>query len=719
VVSSLLALLGVAVVGGPTRDAQAASPTEAYVTQVYQDLLGRAPDAAGSAYWVNLLTSGVPRPAVASALVVSNEYRGLVIGGMYQQYLGRSPDAAGLAYWVGQVGAGMTFEQFQTLLIGSDEYYGGAQKGNGSPSSFVAAMYHDVLGRSVDASGLSYFTGLLNSGWPRPMVVGAVVYSAEHLRSTVNGYYQHFLHRDADSGGLAYWTMQLQAGARDEVIVALIIGSDEYFARSSTAPTTTTTTGPKLLPDLVLTSVSASPVTPQAGQVTNFTATVKNQGNAATPGGVPVGVSFAVDGAQVSWGALQAGGLAPGASIVISTTGTPNGGAWTATAGNHTLGAYVDQNPPGSPPVNRITESNENNNTRSVPFTVTAVCGMTVTTNVVLANDITCPAGATAITVTTAVTIDLNGHTIAGGPATPSDYPQDRGILVQFGSPAGSDVVTVKNGSIRGFSVAMDSYSGLTVDSVRFAGNRQGILVSSSDGAGGFRITKSTFDGAGVDGSSGISFSFGGPPVYIGSNSFANLGSGVSFGFWGPATIENNTFTNAGTAISGDIVNGFTIAHNDVHSSDVGIDLSSEVEQTSVVANTIHDNRIGIRLAASQGALHGGDNDNAIRSNTLTNNGAAGIVVIDTIPASNLAIDSNTATGNGFAPAGATNAPIGNDPLNDGIYVYVLAGSTVSVTNNITNHNADHGIEAVGVTTSSGNTAVGNGSTQCVGVTCT
>jgi len=135
---TILAFLGVAALVGATllvapphslsqpagaAEARAASANETYVTQVYKDLLGRGPDSAGLAYWASLLDSGVPRPPVAWSLVVSNEYRGNVIGGMYQQYLGRSPDAAGLSYWVGQVASGMTFEQFQALLIGSDEYY--------------------------------------------------------------------------------------------------------------------------------------------------------------------------------------------------------------------------------------------------------------------------------------------------------------------------------------------------------------------------------------------------------------------------------------------------------------------------------------------------------------------------------------------------------------------------------------------------------------------
>src|SRR5207344_279771 len=99
--------------------------------------------------------------------------------------------------------------------------------------------------------GLNYFVSLLNAGTSRAQVVSIIVFSAEHLATTVDGYYQHFLGRHTDSGGQNYWVGQLQAGARDETIVSLIIGSDEYYLRANgghlpppttTAPQTTTTT---------------------------------------------------------------------------------------------------------------------------------------------------------------------------------------------------------------------------------------------------------------------------------------------------------------------------------------------------------------------------------------------------------------------------------------------------------------------------------------------
>jgi hypothetical protein len=81
-----------------------------------------------------------------------------------------------------------------------------------------------------------------------------------------------------------------------------------------------------------------------------FTTTVKNQGTAATPAGLVIGVGYFVDGIQRTWGAVT-GPLAAGASATIGT----DAALYTIPTGTHTISAYVDD-------VNRFAESNETNN---------------------------------------------------------------------------------------------------------------------------------------------------------------------------------------------------------------------------------------------------------------------------------------------------------------------------------------------------------------------
>jgi hypothetical protein len=141
-----------------------------------------------------------------------------------------------------------------------------------------------------------------------------------------------------------------------ELALQMVQDGVEFFGhpRSWTIAAEVTQT----LPNLVVDSVAVSPTTPRAGQAVTFSAVVRNAGSSPTPVGVVIGVGFCVDGTQVTWGTVN-GPLAPGASVTVPTTG----GSWTATAGSHTLTAVADD-------VNRITESNEADNARSIAFTV-------------------------------------------------------------------------------------------------------------------------------------------------------------------------------------------------------------------------------------------------------------------------------------------------------------------------------------------------------------
>ena len=62
--------------------------------------------------------------------------------------------------------------------------------------------------------------------------------------------------------------------------------------------------------------------------------------------------------------ALPISSLAAGASVTLTANNGTNGiNYWTATSGSHTVQAWVDD-------VNRIAESNENNNKTTAPISV-------------------------------------------------------------------------------------------------------------------------------------------------------------------------------------------------------------------------------------------------------------------------------------------------------------------------------------------------------------
>lgn len=117
-------------------------------------------------------------------------------------------------------------------------------------------------------------------------------------------------------------------------------------------------------PDLVVTDIGWTPASPQTGNEVTFSAVVTNQGTGATPAGTIHGVLFAVNGTSVSWSDSRIASIAPGASVTVTANGGPAGKAsWTSATGTHTVRAFVDD-------INRMAESNDNNNTRDESLTV-------------------------------------------------------------------------------------------------------------------------------------------------------------------------------------------------------------------------------------------------------------------------------------------------------------------------------------------------------------
>jgi hypothetical protein len=95
---------------------------------------------------------------------------------------------------------------------------------------------------------------------------------------------------------------------------------------------------PAAKPDLVVTDVVWSPAKPALGQAVTFSATIKNQGDGATPAGVAHKVAFAVEGNAVTLSDQHTSSLAPGASITL-TAGT----TWAMAAPSQVVTATVNE----------------------------------------------------------------------------------------------------------------------------------------------------------------------------------------------------------------------------------------------------------------------------------------------------------------------------------------------------------------------------------------
>lgn len=154
------------------------------ITNLYQALLGRAPDQSGLQFWDD---TGLSTQAIQAEFLRSPEYRTKSIDDLYGNVLGREPDAGGLNYWDQ---TGLDTSQIQSEMLKSPEY-----------KSSVQGLYSNVFGRQPDSAGLNYWQ---NSGLGVPQIKQEFLQSPEYSTGIAN-MYRSVLGRQPDASGQMFW----------------------------------------------------------------------------------------------------------------------------------------------------------------------------------------------------------------------------------------------------------------------------------------------------------------------------------------------------------------------------------------------------------------------------------------------------------------------------------------------------------------------------------
>ncbi len=226
------------------------------VFRLYGATLGRAPDPIGFGQWVQALETGAAGLAdMAARFAGSAEFAARFgapddagfVALLYENVLGRAPDAEGLAFWVnamaagaGRSGAVLGFsESAEYKLRAADAYRNGLWVPDPDAVDVLRA-YVTVLDRLPDADGLASWTAARESGLGQSDLVDRFVSSAEFQerfgglsnRDFVEQMYRTTLDREADPDGLAAWAQVLDAGADSRAGVALgFAGSAEMTVK--------------------------------------------------------------------------------------------------------------------------------------------------------------------------------------------------------------------------------------------------------------------------------------------------------------------------------------------------------------------------------------------------------------------------------------------------------------------------------------------------------
>jgi parallel beta-helix repeat protein len=376
----------------------------------------------------------------------------------------------------------------------------------------------------------------------------------------------------------------------------------------------------------------------------------------------------------------------------------------------------------------------------------TVSCGQTITRSITLANDLS-DCGKVGLEIGAAdITVNLNGHTIAGTNAKLSAGISNGDCGANGQTCKGYANVTVENGSITGFYGSGVSVTGargnviskLTITNIG-EGDKQGDLS-----AGIFLMRSQNTVVTGNDVSNhvrafqvnGIDV-FAAPSTRVQANTFHdNAGEGISV-FQSPGTrlIGNRLLANTGNGIhvnsssDGTTVSGnradanrragiaagastkLRVVNNIVtKSGDIGM-LLFDLTGSLVSGNRASANWDGIGLYAGQagvaqyGGKHGATKNRLI-GNSAMQNKHAGIWV----------------RGDGGKDVANDNALIRNLASGNGVgggIVVERSASGNKLTGNRAFSNRGHGISAVrGTVDGGGNRAHGNRAPQCVGVAC-
>jgi hypothetical protein len=110
------------IVGSGEFYERAGGTTAGFISDAYQDLLGRAPGPAGLGPWSAALRAGMSRTELARRVMASAEYRMKEVGAWYTTYLRRAATPAEIAGWAQRLEEGATSARCAADIIGSPEY---------------------------------------------------------------------------------------------------------------------------------------------------------------------------------------------------------------------------------------------------------------------------------------------------------------------------------------------------------------------------------------------------------------------------------------------------------------------------------------------------------------------------------------------------------------------------------------------------------------------
>lgn len=206
---------------------------EAYVSRLYQSILGRDASSAELAPWVSVYQGPAGPAGVVSGIEQSVEARSRLVRSWYTTYLGRAAGDGEVRFWVNGLLHGAREEDIVSGIIGSEEYrsHAASQKNPGAPdTAFVSALYQQLLNRTASAQEISGWLQAVRQAGRAAVALG-FLQSTEYRSNVVQGFYIGLLKRSAGPAlsEIAFWAAsRLPLSQLRQAFEA----SQEYYVRS-------------------------------------------------------------------------------------------------------------------------------------------------------------------------------------------------------------------------------------------------------------------------------------------------------------------------------------------------------------------------------------------------------------------------------------------------------------------------------------------------------
>jgi uncharacterized protein YkwD len=220
----------------PSWPTPSSDPSQAWLFNVYEGLLNRAPGQGDYAFWLGVVQQGATHDDVVAAIMQSSEYD-IKYGAkwlpqVYQTMLGRAPGTADFNYWLGVLGSGVSQDVVVANIAMSAEYQ---QSTGGQASAWLDKIYQNVLNRHTRPVDQSYWLGVLATGASYAEVAVQIMQSQEYQLAQdgvwLGQVYQSFLGHAPSSSDVAFWLTLIQEGATRAGIVDAVLASAEFNHR--------------------------------------------------------------------------------------------------------------------------------------------------------------------------------------------------------------------------------------------------------------------------------------------------------------------------------------------------------------------------------------------------------------------------------------------------------------------------------------------------------